>query len=154
MSGSSKVIRYEKWPGIFQQPRLGLDYAFSLETHSRPHKRRLTRAMSLRNLNYTILGLEDFEVFPYSVYENSLVKDILLHVCSESISTGEFWLVCKSRDSELLRKGLTVTVFQFHRLPVERADSIFSGCFGPGTARPIDKPEALCHPLLSCRKAG
>jgi len=54
--------------------------------------------MSLRNLNYTILGLEDFEVFPYSVDENTLVKDILLHVCSacsESSSTGEFWLVCE-----------------------------------------------------------
>jgi len=54
--------------------------------------------MPLGNLNYTILGLEDFEVIPYSVDENTLVKDILLDACSacsESSSAGEFWLVCE-----------------------------------------------------------
>ena len=51
--------------------------------------------MPPRNLNYTTLGLEELEVFPYSVYENVLVEDVLLRVCSESGLRGEFWLVCE-----------------------------------------------------------
>jgi len=54
------------------------------------------------NLNYTILGLEESEVFAFAVrYESILVEYVLEHACSKHGTKllgkpnqkGEFWLV-------------------------------------------------------------
>ena len=51
------------------------------------------------HLNYTILGLPEFQVFPLSIYgENVLIDEVLGDMCSHSddnvtASKSEFWLV-------------------------------------------------------------
>ena len=62
-------------------------------------------------LNYTILGLPKFQVFPLEIYdEQALVDKVLDHMCGKSddnvtASKSEFWLVCDNTRTPDRTKG-------------------------------------------------